>query len=106
MGSEMEKLKSKFILSIKENDVNKLRLENQNKSILSDVNDLKTLLKVSLQNERKLKKTILELNDVVNQQNKGIVKYKSELNGLSNKNRELSKQNKTDAVIKKICSKR
>ena len=62
--AEIDKLKNKIFVSLKENDAHKLRLENQNKSILSDVHDLKTLLKVSLQNERKLKKTKTNTNQI------------------------------------------
>jgi len=78
-----------------------------NSARLSDVNDLKTLLKESLKSERKLKKTILELNDVVTEQNQSILKYKAELKQrgkemvkMKAQNQEMTKKMDTDTVIR------
>eukprot|EP01083_Nonionella_stella_P271219 918987_1 len=65
-----------------------------------DVTDLKTLLKTSLQNERKLKKTVLELNDVVTKQSQSILKFKSDCNELSRDFAAMRHKHDTNNVMK------
>lgn len=78
MRISMETLKHEFRIAIKEMESEKCELQKTHQISKSDVNDLKQLLQCSLHSERRLKKTVLELNTVVRKQNQAFLNMKKD----------------------------